>query len=51
MSNKAVITGMGAVTPLGTGVDKYWNNLISGKSGIATIEKFDVTDLPVKFAG
>ncbi|MBQ1327843.1 MAG: beta-ketoacyl-ACP synthase II [Eubacterium sp.] len=51
MSNKAVITGMGAVTPLGTGVDKYWNNMISGKSGIATIEKFDVTDLPVKFAG
>ncbi len=48
---KVVITGLGAVTPLGTGVDKFWDNLIAGKSGIATITKFDVTDLPVQFAG
>jgi len=51
MKNKIVITGMGAVTPLGTGVDKYWSNMISNKTGIATITKFDTTNLPVTFAG
>ncbi len=48
---KIVITGMGAVTPLGIGVETYWNNLISGVSGIDTIKSFDPSELAVQFAG
>ncbi len=49
--SKIVVTGMGAVTPIGIGVDNYWTNLIAGKSGVSLIENIDTTDLPVKFAG
>lgn len=49
--SKIVITGMGAVTPIGIGVDTYWNNLIAGKSGIEKIQSFDVSDLAVQIAG
>lgn len=38
---KIVITGMGAVTPIGIGVDEYWKNLLDGKSGIDRITSFD----------
>ncbi len=48
---KIVITGMGAVTPIGIGVDEYWNNLIAGKSGIETIKSFDASELAVQIAG
>ncbi len=41
MTKRVVVTGVGLVTPLGTGTDKTWNNLISGKSGIARISHFD----------
>ena len=34
---KLVITGMGAVTPIGCGVDKYWNSLVEGRCGIDTV--------------
>ncbi len=34
-NTRIVVTGMGAVTPIGTGVDAYWHNLIAGVSGIA----------------
>ncbi|MBQ9872077.1 MAG: beta-ketoacyl-ACP synthase II [Eubacterium sp.] len=51
MKNNIVVTGIGAVTPLGVGVKNYWENLISGKSGIAPISRFDATELPVTFAG
>lgn len=47
---KIVITGMGAVTPIGVGVETYWNNLIQGVSGIGTIQKLDVDALPIKVA-
>jgi len=47
---KIVITGMGAVTPIGIGVEEYWRNLLSCRSGMAPISKFDATDLPVRFA-
>ena len=48
---KIVITGMGAVTPIGIGVDEYWKNLIAGKSGIDRIKSFDPSELAVQFAG
>lgn len=47
---KLVITGMGAVTPIGFGVENYWRNLISGKSGTDRITRFDATHLPVNIA-
>lgn len=48
---KIVVTGMGAVTPVGIGVDTYWNNITSGVSGIDTIKSFDTSDLAVQIAG
>ncbi len=45
---KLVITGMGAVTPIGIGVAEYWKNLIEGKNGVDLLTRFDTTDLPVK---
>ena len=36
MEGKLVVTGLGAVTPLGTGVEKYWTNLIGGVCGIGS---------------
>ena len=51
MKNDIVVTGIGAVTPLGVGAETYWENLITGKSGIRTISRFDATGLPVTIAG
>lgn len=48
---KIVITGMGAVTPVGISVDEYWKNIISGVSGIDTIKSFDSSELAVQIAG
>ena len=48
---RVVITGVGAVSPLGTGNDTNWDALMNGKSGIRTITRFDASDLPVKIAG
>ncbi|MCS6957796.1 MAG: beta-ketoacyl-ACP synthase II [Aquificaceae bacterium] len=50
---RVVVTGLGAVTPIGTGVDKYWSNLVSGVSGIDIIKRFDPVEegLPVHIAG
>ncbi|MFT6433248.1 MAG: 3-oxoacyl-[acyl-carrier-protein] synthase II [Candidatus Azotimanducaceae bacterium] len=42
---------MGMVSPLGSGVEKVWQRLIEGKSGIGTIDRFDIEDSPVKIAG
>ncbi|HPD96256.1 MAG TPA: beta-ketoacyl-ACP synthase II [Tenuifilaceae bacterium] len=47
---RAVITGLGAITPIGNNVNDFWNNLIQGKSGAATITKFDITNHKTKFA-
>lgn len=41
MNKRVVVTGVGLVTPLGTGTDKSWNNLTAGKSGIGRISHFD----------
>ena len=47
---RVVITGMGAVTPLGNDVTTTWENLLAGKSGAGPITQFDSTDYPVTFA-
>ena len=49
-NGKIVITGMGAVTPIGIGVEEYWKALVEGKTGVAEIDRFDTTNLPVKIA-
>lgn len=49
-NKRLVITGMGAVTPIGIGVEEYWNNLVDGKCGVDKITKIDVSELPVKIA-
>jgi 3-oxoacyl-[acyl-carrier-protein] synthase II len=48
---RAVITGMGAVTPLGSSIDLYWKGLINGQSGVRKITQFDATDFPCQIAG
>ena len=48
---RVVITGMGAVSPFGVGVDKFWNSLVEGKSGISTSESIDVSKHVVKISG
>lgn len=47
---RAVITGLGAVTPLGNCVGEFWKNLVGGKSGAAPITKFDASHHKTKFA-
>jgi 3-oxoacyl-[acyl-carrier-protein] synthase II len=49
-ARRAVITGMGCVTPIGIGREAFWNALQTGESGVRRIESFDVTDAPVKIA-
>jgi len=51
VSRRVVITGMGVISPVGVGLDTYWNNLTSGQSGIVPVTKFDTTDCPVKIGG
>ncbi len=46
-----VVTGLGAVTPLGLTVDTFWKALLSGESGIGPITSFDASEYPVRFAG
>ena len=47
---RVVVTGIGAVTPLGAGVDNIWGRILNGESGAGTIQGFDVSDLGVKIA-
>ncbi len=48
---RVVVTGLGALTPLGNNVNDYWNNLVAGVSGIALITRFDTEKYKTKFAG
>ena len=48
---RVVVTGLGTINPLGNSVQSSWNSLISSKSGISKITKFEVEDYPCKIAG
>ena len=50
MKRRVVITGMGAVTPIGNTIEEFWNGIKQEKIGIDTITKFDCTDYKVKLA-
>jgi 3-oxoacyl-[acyl-carrier-protein] synthase II len=51
MTRRVVITGMGTVNPLASGVAGYWQGLCAGKSGISNIEQFDTAAYKVRFGG
>jgi len=48
---RVVVTGLGLVTPLACGIEPTWRRLVAGESGIARVEKFDVSDITCKIAG
>ena len=50
MKRRVVVTGLGAVTPIGNTVGEFWNSVKEGKVGIGPITKFDVSDYKVKLA-
>ena len=47
---RVVVTGLGALTPIGNNVSEYWANLLSGKSGAAPITHFDASNFKTRFA-
>ena len=50
MKKRVVVTGIGAVTPIGLNINEFWKNLIEGKSGAAYITRFDASNFDTKFA-
>ena len=48
---RVVVTGVGVVSALGTGLEKNWEALMAGKSGIDRITRFDASELPTQIAG
>ncbi|AGB19098.1 beta-ketoacyl-ACP synthase II [Thermoanaerobacterium thermosaccharolyticum] len=48
--NRVVITGIGAITPIGNSIDELWDSLINGRSGIYKVTRFDVSSYPTKLA-
>lgn len=50
MGENIVITGMGAVTPVGIGIDNFWKGIVEGKHGVGKITRFDASELPVQIA-
>ena len=51
MERRVVITGLGAITPIGNNVNEFWNGIKQGKCGIDKIKNFDSTNFKVKLAG
>jgi 3-oxoacyl-[acyl-carrier-protein] synthase II len=51
LERRVVVTGLGLVTPLGTGVEKNWEALMAGRSGIGPITRFDASQFPARIAG
>ncbi|MCF8055567.1 MAG: beta-ketoacyl-ACP synthase II [Desulfocapsa sp.] len=49
-NRRVVVTGIGLVTPLGTGTEKTWNNIVNGKSGVAAITRFDASSMASQIA-
>ena len=47
---RVVVTGLGAITPVGNTVEETWNNIIAGKSGAAPITRFDASAFKTQFA-
>ena len=47
---RVVITGLGALTPIGNNIEEYWNGLVNGKSGAAPITYFDASKFKTQFA-
>jgi 3-oxoacyl-(acyl-carrier-protein) synthase len=50
MMRRVVVTGIGMVTPLGSGVETTWSNLLAGKSGAVRVSEFEVSDLACQIA-
>lgn len=50
MSRRIVVTGLGAVSPVGVGVDAMWESITAGRSGVGPITAFDASAYPVRFA-
>src|SRR5215475_7928744 len=48
---RAVITGIGCVSPIGIGREQFWQSIREGRSGIGEVTRFDASDLPVRIAG
>ena len=48
---RVVVTGMGLISPVGNSLDEAWANLVSGRTGIANITRFDASDFACRFAG
>ena len=48
---RVVVTGLGLVTPLACGLEQTWRRLVAGESGVARVERFDVSDITCKIAG
>ncbi|KJS18940.1 MAG: 3-oxoacyl-ACP synthase [Clostridiaceae bacterium BRH_c20a] len=52
MSNRrVVVTGIGVISPVGTGIEKFWSSLLEGQSGIGPITRFDASELTTRIAG
>ncbi len=49
--NRVVVTGIGIITPIGIGIDTFWQSSVHGKSGISVISRFDTESYPTKIAG
>jgi len=47
---RVVVTGMGAITPLGNNINEFWANIVAGKSGVGPITRFDTTHFKTRFA-
>ena len=47
---RVVVTGIGAITPLGNSVEETWSNILAGKNGVAPIEQFDASMYNTRFA-
>lgn len=50
LNNRAVITGMGVISPIGNTLEEFWNHLVEGQSGIDLVTRFDVSEMPTKVA-